>query len=269
MKIERLVIRNFRGFDNFALDLGGRSHFLIGQNAGGKSSLLTAIVRALGRDLSFTRADFRDTGQPIEIEVALSDFTVPERGLYGDYIRFGPPARLVVGVRVVWNVAAEEAEYEHHYPLHAGSHSRREEREGFPMQWFPSWRDPSRMLQFGAPRSVMGRLLAALPLTSSLDQAATDIQQAGEQLARDPALVTLLDDAQPRTDLAGDLRQAERRRSANSARWNNLASDISASSARTASGKEMANFVVVLGADLGRPRNPRSGSTGNYLNEGQ
>jgi len=81
MKIERLVIRNFRGFDNFALDLGGRSHFLIGQNAGGKSSLLTAIVRALGRDLSFTRADFRDTGQPIEIEVALSDFTVPERGL--------------------------------------------------------------------------------------------------------------------------------------------------------------------------------------------
>src|SRR5215211_4903770 len=101
MKIERLVIRNFRGFDNFALDLGGRSHFLIGQNAGGKSSLLTAIVRALGRDLSFTRADFRDTGQPIEIEVALSDFTVPERGLYGDYIRFGPPARLVVGVRVV------------------------------------------------------------------------------------------------------------------------------------------------------------------------
>jgi predicted ATP-dependent endonuclease of OLD family len=55
VKIERLVIRNFRGFDNFALDVGGRSLFLIGENAGGKSSLLTAIVRALGRDLSFTR----------------------------------------------------------------------------------------------------------------------------------------------------------------------------------------------------------------------
>jgi predicted ATPase len=208
LKIERLVIRNFRGFDNFALDVGGRSLFLIGENAGGKSSLLTAIVRALGRDLNFTRADFRDTQQPIEIEVSLSDFTVPERGLYGDYIRFGPPAMLVVGVRAIWNVAAEEADYEHHYPLHAGSHSRREEREGFPMQWLPSWRDPSRMLQFGAPRSVMGLLLAALPLGASLDQAAAEVQQAGEQLALDPALVTLLREARDRlAELLPDVAQ--------------------------------------------------------------
>jgi predicted ATPase len=141
VKIERLVIRNFRGFDNFALDVDGRSLFLIGENAGGKSSLLTAIVRGLGRDLSFTRADFRDTQQPIEIEVSLSDFTVDQRGLYGDYIRFGPPAMLVVGVRAIWNDAAEEVETDHYYPLHAGSHSRREEREDFPMQWLPSWRD--------------------------------------------------------------------------------------------------------------------------------
>lgn len=208
MKIERLVIRNFRGFDNFALDVDGRSLFLIGENAGGKSSLLTAIVRGLGRDLSFTRADFRDTQQPIEIEVSLSDFTVDQRGLYGDYIRFGPPAMLVVGVRAIWNDAAEEVEWDHHYPLHAGSHSRREEREGFPMQWLPSWRDPSRMLQFGAPRSLMGHLLAALPLTASLDQAATDVQQAGEQLARDPALVTLLQQARDRlAELLPDVAQ--------------------------------------------------------------
>jgi hypothetical protein len=40
------------------------------------------------------------------------------------------------------------------------------------------------MLQFGATRSLMGHLLAALPLTASLDQAATDVQQAGEQLER-------------------------------------------------------------------------------------
>ncbi len=198
MKIERLVIRNFRGFDNFALDLDGRSLFLIGENAGGKSSLLTAIVRALGRDLRFTRADFRDLQHPIEIEVSLSDFTVEQRGLYGDYIRFGPPATLIVAVRAIWNDAAEEVETEHHYPLHPGSHSRREERDGFPVQWLPSWRDPSRMLQFGAPRSVMGHLLAALPLTGSLDQAATDVQQAGEQLSRDPALVTLLQEARDR-----------------------------------------------------------------------
>lgn len=198
MKIERLVIRNFRGFDNFALDVGGRSLFLISENAGGKSSLLTAIVRALGRDSSFTRVDFHDPQQPIEIEVSLSDFTVEQRGLYGDYIRFGPPATLVVGVRAIWNDAAEEVEAEHHYPLHPGSRSRREEREGFPIQWLPAWRDPSRMLQFGAPRSLMGRLLAALPLAPSLDQAAANVQQAGEQLARDPALVSLLEEARDR-----------------------------------------------------------------------
>jgi predicted ATPase len=208
VKIERLVIRNFRGFDSFALDVNGRSLFLIGENAGGKSSLLTAIVRAIGRDLSFTRADFRDTRQPIELEVTLSDFSLPDRGLYGDYIQFGPPATLVVGVRAVWNVAAEEAEYDHHYPLHARSHSRRDEREGFPLQWLPSWRDPSRMLQFGATRSVMGRLLAALPLASSLDQAAADVQNAGEQLARDGALVSLLAEARDRlAELLPDVEQ--------------------------------------------------------------
>jgi predicted ATPase len=198
VKIERLVIRNFRGFDNFALEIGGRSLFLIGENAGGKSSLLTAIVRALGRDLNFTRADFRDTLQPIEIEVSLSDFSVDQRGLYGDYIRFGPQPTLVVGVRVIWNDPAQEVETEHYYPLHSGSHSRREERNGFPMQWLPSWRDPSRMLQFGAPRSLMGHLLASLPLTASLDQAATDVQHAGERLARYQELVTLLQQARDR-----------------------------------------------------------------------
>lgn len=200
MKIERLVIRNFRVFHDFAFDVDGRSLFLIGENAGGKSSVLTAIVRALGRDLNFTRADFRDAHQPIEIEVSLRDFTVDQRALYGDYIRFGPPATLVVGVRAIWNDAAEEVETEHHYPLHPGRRSRREEREGFPVRWLPSWRDPSRMLQFGASRSLIGHLLAALPLTASLDQAATDVRQAGEQLARDPALVTLL--KQARDDLA-------------------------------------------------------------------
>jgi hypothetical protein len=107
----------------------------------------------LGRDLSFTRVDFRDTQQPIEIEVSLSDFTVEQRGLYGDYIRFGSPATLVVGVRAIWNDAAEEVETEHHYPLHSASRLRREERKGFSLQWLPSWRDPSRMLQSAPHRA--------------------------------------------------------------------------------------------------------------------
>ena len=192
LKIERLVIRNFRCFDNFDLNIGGRSLFLIGENASGKSSLLTAIVRALGRDRMFTRADFRDTQEAIEIEVSLSDFTVEQRGLYADYVRFGPPTTLVVGVRAIWNDAAEEVEIEHHYPLHQGSHSRREEREGFPVQWLPSWRDASRILQFGATRSLMSRLLAALPLSPSLDRAAADVHQAAKRLLHDPEFAKVL-----------------------------------------------------------------------------
>jgi AAA domain len=105
---ERLSIGNFRGFDNFVLEVGGRSLFLIGENGGGKSSLLTAIVRALGRDLNFTRADFRDVNQPIELEVTLSEFTTPQRGLYGNYIQFGPPATLTVGARAIWNARRAE-----------------------------------------------------------------------------------------------------------------------------------------------------------------
>jgi hypothetical protein len=39
--------------------------------------------------LNFGHADFRDAKQPIEIEVSLSDFSVDERALYGNYIRLG------------------------------------------------------------------------------------------------------------------------------------------------------------------------------------
>lgn len=195
MKIEQISIRNFRSFDIFTLDVGGRSLFLIGENGGGKTSLLTSIVRALARDLNFTRADFRNLQQPIDIEVTLSEFSQAQRGLYGNYIQFGPPATLVVGVRAVWDSASEEADWEHHYPRHAGSRSRRDEREGFPMLWFPSGRDPARMLQFGVPRNVMGLILAALPLGPSLDQAAADVLQASENLAIDPSFVTLLQEA--------------------------------------------------------------------------
>jgi predicted ATPase len=208
MKIEQLVIRNFRGFEDFDLAVAGRSLFLISENAVGKTSVLTAIARALGRDQNFTRADFRDLQRPVEIELTLTEFSQAQRGLFGDYIQFGPPARLVVGVRATWDPDQEAADAEHHYPQHAGTRSRRDEREGFPMLWLPSWRDPERILQFGARRNLMGQILDSLPLEPSLDQAAGDVQQASEQLARDPALVGLLEDARDSlADLLPDVAQ--------------------------------------------------------------
>jgi predicted ATP-dependent endonuclease of OLD family len=52
MRIRRIEIRNFRSFRQFELDLDGESIFVIGENAGGKTSLLTAVARAFGRDLN-------------------------------------------------------------------------------------------------------------------------------------------------------------------------------------------------------------------------
>ncbi len=208
MKIRTATIRNFRTFSDFTLDLDCRSVFVIGENAGGKTSLLTAIARALGRDPNFTSADFADINQPVVIEVTLSGFDQAQRGLFNQYIHFDNPQTLTVGVRAIWDAAAEEAEVEHYYPRHPGSRSKREEREGIPLQWLPSWRDPARMLQFGVQRNLIGLLLEALPLGQSLDQAVDDVRQASEQLGRDGALVALFQQARDRlAELLPDVRQ--------------------------------------------------------------
>src|SRR5208282_189842 len=44
LKLNRLSIDNFRSFDNFALDVGGRSLFIISENGGGKTSLISALA---------------------------------------------------------------------------------------------------------------------------------------------------------------------------------------------------------------------------------
>lgn len=172
--------------------------YVIGENAGGKTSLLTGIARALGRDLSFTRADFRDLQEPIQIEVTLQDFDVPQRALFGDYIHFGVPPTLAVGVRAVWDSAAENAEVEHWYPRHPASRSKKKEREGLPVQWLASARDPARMLQFGVARNLMGLILGGYPIEESLERAVADVRLAGEQLGREASLIRLLSNARER-----------------------------------------------------------------------
>ena len=73
MRITSLSIQNFRCFDNFSIDLSGKSRFLIGENAIGKSSLISAIARAMARERGFQRSDFLDLNRLIEIQVTLTD----------------------------------------------------------------------------------------------------------------------------------------------------------------------------------------------------
>jgi len=202
LKISRVEIENFRSFERFALDLAGESVFVIGENSGGKTSLLTAIARALGRDLTFTAADFADRQQPIRIEVLLTDLNQAQSRTFGNYADFAStPPSLRVAVRAIWDSAAEDADVEHFYPRPPNApRSKRVEREALTWQWLPSARDPARMLQFGVPRNLMGKLIEALPIEPSLDAAIDAVRQASTDLGQDAEIVRFLGDA--RDDLA-------------------------------------------------------------------
>lgn len=201
MRISRIEIRNFRSFRQFELDLDGESMFVIGENAGGKTSLLTAVARAFGRDLNFRAEDFVDRQQTIEIEVTLDQLDAAQAAVFGNYADFSStPPTLRVATRVIWDPAAEDADVEHYYPRVPGSRSKREEREALSWQWLPASRDPERMLQFGIPRNLMGKLVEALPIDQSLENAVDAVRQASDDLGQDAELQRFLQEA--RADLA-------------------------------------------------------------------
>jgi hypothetical protein len=195
VKLKSITIKNLRRLDDLDLEFDGADVFLIAENAGGKTSALTAIARALGRDLAFERADFTDVTQSIEIIATLYDLDLNQQGVFAERIEFGQPITLQIGVLATWDALNEQAEVTHGYPRHGWARSSRDERDALPLIWLPAWRDPSRMLAFGAARGLLGALVDQLPLGASLQQALNAIQQAAQTLGADPALRQLLDDA--------------------------------------------------------------------------
>lgn len=167
MRIRHVELRNFRSFAQFDLDLGGRSVFVIGENGGGKTSLMTAIARALGRDLNFSSADFANLDESVELRITLTDLDVQQQGIFGNYVDFGggPPV-LRMETRALWNAAADEAETEHGYPRQPGSRSRRDERDAIPLQWLPS----NRFLTNGGDVFSLQRILGHSPASLDITQ---------------------------------------------------------------------------------------------------
>jgi predicted ATPase len=201
VKLRRIEFRNFRSFENFDLDLDEGSFFLIGENGGGKSSLLTGVARALGRDLNFSRADFADPAQPIELRVVVDDLNAAQQGTFAGFASFrGGLPTLTLEARSTWDATAQEADTEHRYPTHAGQRSRKVERDAIPLLWMSASRDARRLLDLGNPNNLMGRLIEALPIQTGLDQAVADIQAAGARLAADASLAQLLTDGRSRLD---------------------------------------------------------------------
>lgn len=195
MRIARVAIENFRSLDAFALDLDGESRFLVGENAIGKSSLITAIGRAMGRDRTFSRSDFVDLGRPIDIRVTLIGMDPGQLGIFADAADFGAVTSVTMGVTALWDPDAEDVEVTHGYPTKAWRPSNRSERDAVELYLVSDSRDATRLLQFGSRRGLITDALAKLDLEKPTAAAIDEIKQACEKLGATPELQALLQSA--------------------------------------------------------------------------
>jgi predicted ATP-dependent endonuclease of OLD family len=195
MRITRVSVENFRSLDAFVLDLGGESRFLVGENAIGKSSLLTAIERAMGRDRAFSRSDFMDLARPIDIQVTLIGMDPGQLGVFADAADFGAVTSVTMGVMALWDPDAEDVEVKHGYPTKGWRQSNRSEREAVELYSISDSRDASRLLQFGARRGLIPDALAKIDLEKAISTAIEDIEEACENFGATPELQALLQSA--------------------------------------------------------------------------
>jgi AAA domain, putative AbiEii toxin, Type IV TA system len=195
MRITRVMVENFRSLDAFALDLEGESRFLVGENAIGKSSLITAIERAMGRDRMFSRSDFVDLARPIDIRVILIGMDAAQLGVFADAADFGAVTSVTMGVTALWDPDAEEVEVTHGYPTKGWRSSNRSERDSVELYSISDNRDATRLLQFGLRRGLITAALTKLDLKEPISAAINGIKEACEKLATAPELQALLQSA--------------------------------------------------------------------------
>jgi predicted ATPase len=195
MRIVRVSVDNFRCFERFALDLSGESRFLIGENAVGKSSLITAIARAVGRERGFQRTDFLDTNRAIDIQVTFTGLDGGDLGVFAEAADFGAVPSLTVGVMAVWDSNMEETDVTHGYPTKAWKPSNRSEREAIDVYWISATRDPSRLLQFGARRGLLADVLSQVDLAAAISTAIENIKAASDALASTGDLQSIMRNA--------------------------------------------------------------------------
>lgn len=195
MRILRVVIENFRCLNKFSLDVAGESRFLIGENAIGKSSLLAAIARALGKERGFQRTDFHDLSKAIDIQVTLGSLSKAELAVFPEAVDFAKPATLTVGAQAIWDPDSEECEATHGYPTKGWKKSKPPERDAINVHWVPDNRDASRLLQFGSRRGLLANALAHIDLDAPITAAIGEMQKTANGFAAAPNLVALLGEA--------------------------------------------------------------------------
>src|SRR6266542_902946 len=144
MVIDSIEIANFRGLKSFSLELDGGSVLLVSENGAGKTSLLVAIAKALGKDRGAAYSDFFDSSLPIEIVVTLSGFDRADQATFPKELSFsGRTPALRIGFRAEWNAAEEEAQTTCGFPDHGWKAASREQRNAMRVVWLPAFRDPN------------------------------------------------------------------------------------------------------------------------------
>jgi putative ATP-dependent endonuclease of the OLD family len=198
MKLETIELKNFRCFGSLTIPVGGTSLFIVSENAGGKSSLLTAVAKALGRDPFAAAADFDSLTDPFEVIVTLTGFEPADQATFPDELSFKGKPSLRVGMRAVWDAAEREADVRVGFPDHNWKKLSRLQREALPLIWLPAWRDPTRILQLTSARSLLSQLMRELKLDGPLGAALTSITAALEEFAAHADLASFLNSAQER-----------------------------------------------------------------------
>jgi energy-coupling factor transporter ATP-binding protein EcfA2 len=195
VRIQSIEIRNYRCFKHLELELAGESLLLVGANAAGKSSVLTAIRLALhGGEVS--RSEFRDLDEPIEIGVTLTGMNQKEQGEFGGAVEFDQAAPILrIIYQAVWDSYEGELLHTHAFPDDGMRTVSRKARETIPVISLPAWRDPSRLLALLGRRSLLARLVEELPLEADLEEAMAALAAASESLAQADPLRQLFGEA--------------------------------------------------------------------------
>jgi len=179
MVIDRISVSNFRNFRSFDIDLNGKSVFLVSENAAGKTSLLFAIAKALGKDRIASFADFADPSAPIEIVVQLSGFSRSDQGSFPTELSFaGRSPSLRIGFRAEWNPSEEESNTVCGFPDEGWRPARREQRDALKLVWLPAYRDPARLLQLASAKGFWDKLFATMNVDTAIQSAIHDVNAA-------------------------------------------------------------------------------------------
>jgi hypothetical protein len=152
--ITSVEIANVRCFRSFALKLGGSPALVVSENGAGKTSLLGAISKGLGKDRFAAKQDFADLTNPIEIRLGLSDFGKQDHAVFPKELSFaaGKPT-LCIGFKATWDPKESEVEAICGFPDHGWRSATREQRDALPVHWLQARREPAKLLQLAATKS--------------------------------------------------------------------------------------------------------------------